>query len=583
MSIENNSYRNFDIAIYLSDKDMVRVEDDVWLEESFAVISKNIKIGKIYLETFRAGVATERKYLEKAISFFQKKGITRISGGIMASRPRPDAGRSFCYTDPAEREQFRQIIEYTAGMFDELILDDLFTFYCRCEKCREARGDRSWTQYRMDVMEEVYKELVIKAARAVNPNINLIIKYPNWYEQYQLAGYNLEAGPRLMDQYYTGTETRDSENTNQHLQIYQSYNIMRYFDHMRPGLLGGGWVDPVMPGSLNRFAQQFDLTLFAKPKETTIWSYGLLLDYIKKENGGNKILGLKAAVAGDSFEKADSFLDQLGQPIGVASYKPYHSFGESYIHNYIGMIGIPIDLYPEFPESSPTVFLSAQAAYDRDIVPKIEKQLENGKTVIITSQLYKALLDRGIKRVAEIDYTDKKVLSDKFVLGKTMGQSFTNVYKAEKPILFTQLNYGLLEGEELAQCVTQSNRFPVIISYKGYEKGKFYIVNMPEDMGDLYNLPSELLSLLRYVFMADIPVRLDGPAKTCLFVYDNSTFIAQSFLRYTADCVISVKKPGTRLVDLISDEVIESRYCENGEAIFKLALKPESYSVFRIQ
>jgi len=34
---------------------------------------------------------------------------------------------------------------------------------------------------------------------------------------------------------------------------------------------------------------------------------------------------------GDTFEKVDKFLGQLGNPIGIKSYKPYHSLGEDFL------------------------------------------------------------------------------------------------------------------------------------------------------------------------------------------------------------------------------------------------------------
>jgi hypothetical protein len=36
-------------------------------------------------------------------------------------------------------------------------------------------------------------------------------------------------------------------------------------------------------------------------------------------------------VAGYTFEKVDKFLGQLGNQIGIKSYKPYHSLGEDFL------------------------------------------------------------------------------------------------------------------------------------------------------------------------------------------------------------------------------------------------------------
>ena len=212
------------------------------------------------------------------------------------------------------------------AIFDELIFDDLWMFNCRCELCQRAKGNRTWTEYRLAVMKEVGENLVVKNAKSVNPKINLIFKPPNWYEQYQFSGYNLEAQPKIFDMIYAGTETRDAENTVQHLQPYQSYGLMRYFEHIKPGKFGGGWVDPGQRQTLNRFAEQLEDTLFARPKEITIWAWGRAAGILRQADGSAKVTSILAAVAGDAYDKLDSFLGKLGTPYGVASYKPYQFF-----------------------------------------------------------------------------------------------------------------------------------------------------------------------------------------------------------------------------------------------------------------
>ena len=82
----------------------------------------------------------------------------------------------------------------------------------------------------------------------------------------------MEEGPQLFDGVWAGTETRDPAG-NQHLQNYLSYNIIRYFDNLRPGYNGGGWVDV---GGLNmgmdRYAEQLHLTMLAKAPEIILFA-----------------------------------------------------------------------------------------------------------------------------------------------------------------------------------------------------------------------------------------------------------------------------------------------------------------------
>ena len=41
-----------------------------------------------------------------------------------------------------------KIVEYTAGMFDEFLLDDFFFTACRCKDCIREKGDRTWVEFR---------------------------------------------------------------------------------------------------------------------------------------------------------------------------------------------------------------------------------------------------------------------------------------------------------------------------------------------------------------------------------------------------------------------------------------------------
>ena len=127
-------------------------------------------------------------------------------------------------------------------------------------------------------MKEAAQSLVVGPAKAVNPKIKVVIKYPNWYEHFPYAGFNLEAEPRIFDGIYTGTETRDPVLTHQHLQTYQSYSIMRYFENVKPGGNGGGWVDPFARITLDRYAEQIALTVLAKAREITLFCFSDLLE-----------------------------------------------------------------------------------------------------------------------------------------------------------------------------------------------------------------------------------------------------------------------------------------------------------------
>ena len=104
----------------------------------------------------------------------------------------------------------------------------------------------------------------------------MVIKFPNWYEHFQGLGYDLDREPKLFDGIYTGTETRDPVITDQHLQQYESYEIIRYFDNIAPGRNGGGWVDTYSIRYIDRYAEQLWDTLFAKAPQIMLFEWSAM-------------------------------------------------------------------------------------------------------------------------------------------------------------------------------------------------------------------------------------------------------------------------------------------------------------------
>ena len=125
-----------------------------------------------------------------------------------------------------------------------------------------------------------------------------------------------------------------------------------------------------------------------------------------------------ARIAGYSAELLDRFLGKLGKPVGVATYKPCNSVGEAYLPNYLGTIGIPMDLVAEFPAKSATVLLTAASRFDKDLVAKVKKHVQAGGRVIATTGLIEALGEKGFQDIAEIEVTGHRVMATRFPAGR---------------------------------------------------------------------------------------------------------------------------------------------------------------------
>ena len=52
---------------------------------------------------------------------------------------------------------------------------------------------------------------------------------------------------------------------------------------------------------------------------------------------------------------------------------------------------------------------------------------------------------------------------------------------------------------------------------------------MPENFGDLYNLPQPMITRIKQYLFADAPVQIDAPDHVALFRYDNGAFVIENF------------------------------------------------------
>lgn len=565
-------YKNFVSALYAPVGNLNAIKDLQSFAEDFRYIEKHVHIDKIYLETFRGFEYIDREKILLLKNFFEAKGI-KVSGGITTSDAKwHEYGfTSLCYSDSGHREKIKAVAEMTASIFDEIILDDFFFTNCKCEACIQAKGGSTWSEFRLRQMKEVSKELIVGPARKVNPNVNMIVKYPNWYDCFSETGYNLRDEPAIFDMIYTGTETRDPLYTQQHLQKYLSYFIMRYFENVKPGKNGGGWFDPYeCRGNLNYYVEQAYLTLFAKPREVTLFCLGSLLD---------ERFRIFTPLAGYAYEAVDRFLGELGEPVGTACYIPYHSNGENYLHNYVGMLGIPLEPYPYYPKERKKIFLTESAAKDPDIIGKIDRSLRGGGDVIITSGFVRAMAGKGLEQLVTVRWTGEKALVSRYGLSNR-GLNLDGVVSSDKSIILPWMHMSNNDVWPLVEGLGANNNLPVLTAVQ-YGKGRLFILTIPDDFGGLYSYPKEVLNRIRNI-MKSAPVTIDAEANVGLFTYDNDTFVVESFLPYPSDIEVIVDRKDAGLQDLVSGSTV-SGITVGDTTRFRMNLQQASYKAFRIK
>lgn len=587
-------YKKPGLALYLT----VRcIQDDV--ERGMEFFSKHLNISKVYLETYRDGYFTEKERLLELKGFFEKMGI-RTSGAITptvmqsqkcdftieepgvygsggtargeSQNTRKDE-RSTCQTLCYTREEHRAIIqkaaEYTAELFDEVILDDFFSTCCTCPECIKAKGEKTWQSFRLEQMAEVSKNLVVNPAKAVNHGVNMIIKYPNWYESYQEKGYNPKAQRDIFDEIYTGTETRDPNYSAQHLPRYGSYSLMRWMESVKRGCNGGGWIDPLdsLP-NLGYYLEQAYLTFFAKGRELTLFCYSWLINtpFIP-------LLGFE-------LQKLYKTLEVLGEPMGISVYEPFDASGEDHLYDYLGMLGLALEPECVFKNGSSMVMLTKNSAVDENILEKVKEHLLGGGDICITSGFLKAMVNRGIGEITTAWYTDKKITSDSFLLSGL--HSFCDNCCIGRSLTVPAVDYTVSTAEAIVSLCTGDNNFPILLKNK-YGNGNVYTLTIPDDFGEVYNFPPQVLGLIRQHLMKDLGVYFEGSEKIGIFLYNNNTFIIESFQNRSSSVIIHVNGKNRRLIDALSGETIKPITIREHESLFKIETAPVLYKVLKIE
>ncbi|MCF8414338.1 MAG: hypothetical protein K9G44_13035 [Melioribacteraceae bacterium] len=598
-TLGKGNYKNFKVSVYTRAYEVQKMSDSHWLDSTWQVISSQLKVDKIYLETHRDLIIVSKEVLENAKKFFENKGL-EVAGGITYTIDESNYLQTFCYSREQYRKKAQEIIEHSASIFDEVILDDFFFTNCKCDTCVVGKGDQSWSEYRLNLMTEASKNIILGPAKKVNPNVQVIIKYPNWYDHFQELGFNLETEPKLFDGLYTGTETRDGVFSEQHLQPYLGYSIFRYFNNLKPGKNGGGWVDTGGMRFYDRYAEQLWLTILAKAPEMTLFDYRQLLYPLKDnwtpkwkdENTSfdyssffpNAASATVAKIGSHSLKIIDKIAGELGQPYGIKCYKPAHSIGEDFLENYLGMIGIPIDMVPEFPTESKVVLLTEHAKKDSEIVQKIKQQLIAGKDVIITSGLVNALQDRGLRNLVNLEYTSRKSNVNEFLINR-------KIVPSNKSIIIPQIQYSTNDSWELISGMDSGLGWPLL--HAGiFSNGKLYMLTVPENFSDLYNLPVKVLNKIREVVCNRLGIELNGGAKISLFLYDNSTFVVESFNDETVEVEILLQEKANSIIDLSTNEKLKMEVIpESGNPRgkptpekygYKVTLPTHSFRAFKI-
>ncbi len=542
--------------------------------EAISVLRCN-SFSKVYVEVYRPGMVVPMELLKNTVSLLEKNGF-EVVGGI-ATLPGEGVGVAqqgpltwFNWQNPKTQTDLKKIVEETTPLFKTFILDDFFCTADTSLESKQAKGDKSWSEYRRGMLTEIAQSVFIQPAKAKNPDITMIIKYPQWYDRFHQFGYDVATEPALFDKVYVGTETR-GQYTQRYgfVQPYEGFINYRWISTLAGDKIGAAWFDH---GDCNGtdFIEQAYQSVLAGAKELVIFNFG---DFLTGHPGHHllrqdfdKLADLAAAVAKNPV-------------VGTVGYKPANSDAgaDLYIMDYIGMFGISLVPDSKYPENASVIFLPTQAATDSSIVEKVEKSLNEGNKIVMTAGfLARAKNGEKLAQLAGISYP--------LIPEQISTQIILNEGKIDSVKFPLQTDYRLVPADASVILETAGkNGTPflvqnhakniVVINTHTFSQADFDAVGevllCPRQLG-LLELPKQWANQIRSVFNSGENRILDAPSRVTWQKLGDGSFVVQNYNQEKVTVEIS-------LSDAISlEDGFTGQPLEISDKNLKLEMQPRS-------
>ena len=358
-------------------------------------ILRPLKVSRLFLEGRRGDEYVPPEKLRAVADWLRSEGL-EASGGI-ATVPgisfgvRQNGGLNWLNFEAEKtRRDIAAFFRENAPLFDQLIVDD---FYCTADTSpasQQARAERSWADYRQDLLVSLVEPMMLTPARSARPGVRVILKYPQWYDRFHLFGYN----PRRLSPHFAaiwvGTEVRNPETQRMgFVQPTQGYINFRWIRAVAGEKVRGAWFDHIECTAQN-FLDQAYQSVLAGARELTLFHLGDLIE----GHPGDVLLASRLP---ELEALATRILGR--EPQGLAFYKPPASDADEnmYLMDYVAMLGIPVLPVAEYPVGARLAMLGVQAAADARLVERVREHLGKGAGLVLTPALV-----RRVRALAEI-------------------------------------------------------------------------------------------------------------------------------------------------------------------------------------
>jgi hypothetical protein len=513
------------ISVYATAGDVLRYlgtpDDSLKVGE----VLKPLKVSRLFLEGRRGDEYVSPSRLREVRDFFASRGI-ECAGGI-ATVP----GRAFGTRQDAalgwlnwESEKTRSDVSWffteNAPLFDTLIVDD---FYCTADTSslsRSACGDRSWGEYRRDLLVSLIDPVVRRPALAANPGIRLILKYPQWYDRFERFGYDPARMSPRFDEIWVGTEVRDPKTRRMgFVQPTEGYINFRWLAAVAgESKVRGAWFDHI-ECSARHFVDQAYQSVLAGARELTLFRLGDLME----GHPGDAALAVELTRLSDLAVRV-----QNQRRDGIAFFKPPSSPADDnlYLADYLSVIGLPLRPEASYPKTARVVFLPVQAASYPDLLRQMRRHLDRGATLILTPALVRSMGESvaqlaGVRVGLKADpqtCTEMRIGEQRIALPTPVEIDGSLASVASRSILDAIVNRQTVPW--LTSHASGRGRVFVFnvrtFSEQDYEEAGEWLL-APKERG-LSAIPEELANALRSNWLAPLGIRFDAPPGVALYL-----------------------------------------------------------------
>uniref|UniRef100_UPI0032165740 hypothetical protein n=1 Tax=uncultured Draconibacterium sp. TaxID=1573823 RepID=UPI0032165740 len=518
-------------------------------------------ITKIYMEVYRSGLVISPGFMKECVQFLQQNGF-EVVGGI-ATVPGGDFGVKqegtlgwFNWQNAKTRNDLRKVMEGVAPVFDTFIIDD---FLCTADTSREskqAKGEESWSEYRRSLLTDLAQTVFIEPAKAINPDIKMVIKFPQWYDRFHLLGYDVATKPNLFDGVWVGTETR-GQYTQRYgfVQPYEGFINYRWIKTLSGNKIGGAWFDHGDCSDLD-FIEQAYQSVLAGAQELVIFN---LSSFITGHSGHHLLR--------QDFKKlADLAVIVAQNPVqGVVGYKPPNSDagGDLYLMDYIGMFGVSLVPDSKYPDNASVIFLPTQAAKDSAVVDKAIHSLENGaKLILTTGFLNHAKGGEKLARLANIKWPVSPE--------KTETKSILNNGEREQLPFSLCMDYKIItdkggkivlqtgDPEGSAFLVQNENKSICVLNTHTFSQEDFDAVSevllCPRELG-LLEVPMEWANTIRNAFYSENEPVLNALSRVTFQHLSDGSFVLHNYNREKITVGVQLKE-NTGFIDKFTGNIL---------------------------